>query len=330
MLLKTFAPAFLTLLAIGCGSTTPTAPAPTPTPTPAPPPTTYAVSGTLTATNGGQPLSGVTTSLGPVIGLTTNDAGVFSATLNQTGNYSLILTAPSILIRRLTVGVQGPRAIAVDAIALGGSFDLKFYREMIRNGYEAPNTLQPLRRWMVTPRIYLKTVDEVGEAIHGPTLNVIEATIKDAVPRWTGGALGVPIVERGTASREGVSGWITVKFPASNTILEGYCGRALVGVDGGWIEFGYHDPPTNGFGCRTATSVVAATTVRHEVGHSLGFWHTDAPSDLMWGGAWNETNQLPSPRELAAAAIAYRRPVGNVDPDTDPSGTVNLAPMSVR
>jgi len=84
MFVKTFAPAFRTLLAIGCSSTTPTAPAPTPTP--APQPTTYAVSGTLTATNGGQPLSGVTTSLGPVIGLTTNDAGVFSATLNQTGN----------------------------------------------------------------------------------------------------------------------------------------------------------------------------------------------------------------------------------------------------
>ena len=37
-----------------------------------------------------------------------------------------------------------------------------------------------------------------------------------------------------------------------------------------------------------------------------------------------------SARELAHAAIAYARPIGNVDPDTDPAGTVNLAPLTVR
>jgi hypothetical protein len=36
-----------------------------------------------------------------------------------------------------------------------------------------------------------------------------------------------------------------------------------------------------------------------------------------------------SARELYHARIAYSRPVGNVDPDTDPVGTVTLAPLRV-
>ena len=38
---------------------------------------------------------------------------------------------------------------------------------------------------------------------------------------------------------------------------------------------------------------------------------------------------LPSARERHAAAIAYRRPVHNADPDADPAGAVSLAPMRV-
>jgi hypothetical protein len=62
----------------------------------------------------------------------------------------------------------------------------------------------------------------------------------------------------------------------------------------------------------------------------LGFFHTDSKSDLMWGGTWSDPNQQPSGRELYHAAIAYRRPVSNTDPDSDPSSLVNLTPLVVR
>jgi hypothetical protein len=55
---------------------------------------------------------------------------------------------------------SGTKCLNKNAIALNGSFDLNFYRQMVRNGFEAPSALQPIRRWTTTPQIYLKTVDE--------------------------------------------------------------------------------------------------------------------------------------------------------------------------
>jgi hypothetical protein len=50
----------------------------------------------------------------------------------------------------------------------------------------------------------------------------------------------------------------------------------------------------------------------------------------MSQASWTSPTGLPSARELAAAVIAYARPVGNTDPDIDPSGAVTLAPLAVR
>lgn len=204
----------------------------------------------------------------------------------------------------------------------------RFYRHLVRNGLEEPGVLQPLRRWTRTPSIYLKTVDEAGQAIDGTTLNTVETTTIEAIPRWTSGRLGVPVVERGTATREGQSGWITIKFPPPNT-AEGYCGRAQVAVDGGWIELYYTRVSSAPTHCRVGGAVVVPMVVRHEIGHALGFWHTDDPNDVMSAGTWLNPNLLMSARELTHAEVAYRRPVGNLDPDSDPSSVVNLAPLRI-
>ena len=58
----------------------------------------------------------------------------------------------------------------------------------------------------------------------------------------------------------------------------------------------------------------------------MGFWHTDSPTDLMYGTS-GTCDVQPSARERAAAAIAYSRPAGNMDPDTDPWGLVSIEPM---
>jgi hypothetical protein len=311
-----------TLLCTACGSSSPGAPA-----SAGPIPTTT-TTGHVTATNGGQPLPGLSVDLAGNGATTTDGAGGFSYRTTGDSNARLTLSGPGILTRSLVLAIGATRDVSIDAAALTGGFDQAFYREFARNGFEAPHDIEALRRWARTPSIYLKTVDEAGEAIEAPSLDLIEATVKDAVPQWTSGKLGVPVVERGTATREGQSGWITIKFPATTSTAS--CGQAQIAADGGWIELAYHVPVSASIICRAAGTVIARHVVRHEIGHALGFWHTGSPNDLMWGGTWTNSELTPSVRELTAAAIAYSRPQGNVDPDSDPAGAVTLTIKTAR
>ena len=65
--------------------------------------------------------------------------------------------------------------------------------------------------------------------------------------------------------------------------------------------------------------------VRHELGHAFGYWHTDNPTDVMYGIAGLGCEGMPSARERYHAAIAYSRPVGNRDPDDDTSTATILS-----
>src|SRR5262249_25079378 len=161
-------------------------------------------------------------------------------------------------------------------------------------------------------RVYLRTVDDAGTPIDSKTLDSTETTIRETIPMWTAGTLTAAAVERGTDTRLGADGWLTVSWP-SVPGPNGICGSADIGRPGGGISLSYK----SGCGC-AGGPVTRPRTVRHEVGHAMGFWHTDSTADLMAGMGVAGCDARPSPRELAHAAIAYHRPVGNTDPDTDP------------
>lgn len=303
----------IVFVVVGFCSACSSATSPSPTPVPLAPPPTYTVSGTVVATNGGQALSGLSVDLNGQ-SATTNGAGTFSYALTSGSTSRLTLTGAGIVPRALSLNVGSARTVSIDAIGLGNGFDLGFYRQFVRNGFEGGN--EPLRRWTKRPNVFIQTTDLVDSK----TLEMVDTVARDAFPRWTNG-LTVASVERGAGTPHvGQAGWITVAWSPDTA----RCGEADVGLEGGTITL-FPKRTTcacEGFG-------IARVVVRHEFGHAAGFYHTDGAADLMAPSGWG-CDAMPSARELAHAAIAYARPVGNLDPDADPSSAVTLAPMRVR
>lgn len=175
--------------------------------------------------------------------------------------------------------------------------DLGFYRQMGCNAFDLP--LQGVRRWAVAPKLYLRTVDEAGAPIDAVTLDTVQNAMIETATQWSAGRFALTI-ERGTASREGQTGWVTVKWPATADAAPA-CGRGQVAIDGGWIELNYK---VTSCGCNG--SAMRPRTARHELGHAFGYWHTDNTTDLMSGLTTSGCDAGLSARELQAVAFQYR------------------------
>jgi hypothetical protein len=199
----------------------------------------------------------------------------------------------------------------VDLIPDAPPFSLDFYRQLVR-GRVDESSLQPLRRWTRSPMIYLRTVDESGAPVPASLIDSTERTIADTMWRFTGGRFSPAGFERGAGTREQQPGWLTVKWPTDNK--DAICGRATIGQEGGYIEFYY----TRGGTCSCGALQTRPRTVRHELGHAMGFWHTSSTADIMSAEPVGGCDGLPSERERFHAGIAYARPPGNRDVDIDP------------
>lgn len=228
------------------------------------------------------------------------------------------MSGPGLVTRAGSFSGGSSRTLDLEAFALSG-FDQAYFRAIARNGFEEPNRLQPLRRWTRAPMIYLRTVDDTGRAILPEVLQQVVVIATNSVPQYTRGRFGVAGIEQGTETRRGQAGWLTIEWTRD---ASEFCGFANVGQEGGGITLTYDQP-----GCSCGSQKIRPRTVKHELGHAMGLWHTGQAVDLMSGVGVAECDRNITPRELQYLDYVYSRAVGNTDPDSDPSSVVLLKPV---
>lgn len=213
-------------------------------------------------------------------------------------------SAPPVVTVTVTPPVVVPPPVATPNPLLSDPrFSLSFYR-MFALGEQPDGSFTVLRRQTQAPRIYLRTIDDAGKAIDAYTLNETAAALINTAGKLTG-VFGLAGLEQGTETREGQAGWITVRW---SDRASQYCGYAST-IGGSLITL---YPKTSGCRCSGGPQV-RLKTVKHELGHILGFYHTESADDLMFPGG-SACDKDPSPREVFHAAVAYSQPQGSLNP----------------
>lgn len=277
------------LLSSGCSieNGSPTSPSPPTTPT--------RITGTIT-----------NTMTGAVVGSFSSDASTLPTRVS--------VTWPGYLTRDAWVRSATP---TVDLIQDAAPFSLAFYRQLVRNGFEAPSALQPVRVLTQAPSIYLQ-----ADGLTAANVAALEQVARETVPAMTGGRFSVASWESGSTVRAPVTGWIVAELVTDPNAA---CGRSQVGQPAGHIWLNLRS------GCRTAAGI-DPSLFRHELGHALGFWHVLQEGLLMSVTQADGPSAAPrivSDLERYHATIAYHRPVGNTDVDVDPAGSGSLGTSQV-
>lgn len=184
-------------------------------------------------------------------------------------------------------------------------YSLAFYKQLALNGFESPNALEPLKRFTQAPTIFLWRVDDAGVAIDQKSLDTVAAALINVAGTLTGGTFGLAGLQYVTGANVPGPNTIVVRWAAHADPTR--CGFSAIGGTAITLY-----PKTPNCGCDGAS--VRPMTVKHELGHALGYYHTDSQTDLMFGGARSGCDLEPSEREQFHMRLAYSQPVGSLDP----------------
>lgn len=250
--------------------------------------------------------------------ISTDSAGRFTAPSVPEGTLLTRITASGHLTYTSRIHVSRSRDdLTLALISLEPPFSLDFYRQFARNGAES-SVLNELRPWTVSPSFYVRTrTEDSGDDIPADVIEALRRVFGNSVAELSGGRLAMAAFEAGPDPRASRDGWVNVRW--QRELLDGGAiGQASVGGNTGTMQLVY-DPEAgmSGWECEALAVAVAD----HEIVHTMGFWHTAPPagdggSDFQ-SGVGCPGRGRPA-RTLHHAAVAYGRPPGNRDPDSDP------------
>jgi carboxypeptidase family protein len=312
------------LAEIGCGGTpsSPTAAPPVVTTPPTPTPNTWTLAGTVIDAVTGAPISGASLAFSKLSIVTSDSAGAWSmsGTAAVEASQPLILSAPGYLTHNTAIRWQasGRTNLNVALFADRAPFSLAFYRDLVRNAFETPDHFEPLRRWTVQPNFYINTFNpKTNQPIDATELALVVNAIQQSVPQLTGGSFIAGAIESGNGQRPPRTGYVNLSF--SYEPNSDYCGHSQVGTNPGGIVINYDR-------CASACGSlkVSPEVVAHEVGHAMGFWHTKADGLMNATKFHGCATTSFSLDEQLHARLAYLRPPGNLDIDTDPDSFLAL------
>lgn len=210
---------------------------------------------------------------------------------------TVVAVAPPVVAPPVvTPPIVTPPAPARNPLLDDPRFSLVFYRRFVLDGGSVP-----LNRRTEAPMVYLATTDLQGRTVDDVTIDRVSSGLIAGMSSWAL-PFGLAGIQRGAAAPS--SGRIIVLFDGSPTADS--CG--ITAFDNRTITLSYGRA-----GC-LCSGRIRTRTVKHELGHALGFTHTGDAQDLMSGLSDSRCDQEPSARELFHKTVAYTQPNGSYDP----------------
>ena len=254
----------------------------------------------------------------------TDANGNFQVDVGGPGSYAAVVTGRPVVERRTSVTAPTPERARLALIP--ATFDLDAFNEMFRA------TNNRLQRWTERPSLvvfgsvlrYVNGVrdeyEATGESLSDEETALFVSHLTEGLALLTGGtytSFASVNIERPQAGQ-------LVNVRRARTIVAG----RYVGIQSLARTIGYGAWAEQPDGTITGGSMwldrdfdrdnPQRRLLRiHELGHALGYTHVTTRASVMNPAI----GPAPSEFERAAAVIAFQRPVGNIAPDTDPSGT---------